>query len=170
MVRIEVNFSCSKYCDWHWFFKKVLENIAQSQKKVKGQSMGERGFIYVCPDLCFHFLFIELVVLYTHLKEVCRLACYQHFIEWEMKLGRLGWSCRVILSECLLLQIKEVLKKKRICLVSPNRVFLGWDVFRYNLNGALTLFHCSSLCSVCPQCWLHLQGSFLHGNEVVVPV
>lgn len=46
--------------------------------------MGERGLVYICPDLCFHFLFIEVAVYVTHLKEVCRLACYKHFIEWEM--------------------------------------------------------------------------------------
>lgn len=45
---IEVNFSCFKYRDWHWLFKKFLETtIAQSvTKESKGANHGERAFIY----------------------------------------------------------------------------------------------------------------------------
>lgn len=66
-----MNFSCSKHRDWHWFFNKGFGEYSVVTKESRGANCGGEGLIYVCPDLCFHFLFIEVAVYVTLLKEVC---------------------------------------------------------------------------------------------------
>lgn len=42
-----------------------------------------KGRLFMARSL-FPLLFLELDVYVTHLKDLCRLVCFKHLIEWEM--------------------------------------------------------------------------------------
>lgn len=168
---IEVNFSCSKHRDWHWFFNKGFGEYSVVTKESRGANCGGEGaYLRMSRSLFPLFVYRSGCIRYTFKRSMLTSllqAFYRVGDELWRELESGFWR---ILSECLLLQIKEVLKNKGVCLVHITGFSGGWKVSGYNLNRALAPFCCISLCSVCPQCWLPLQGAFLHGNAVVVLV